>query len=428
VAYSVSLKGVGKRYIKYDDIPLLVTRALRFRAGNKRTHLWALRNIDLEVQPGESLGVIGRNGSGKSTMFRILAGVTGPTEGKVSVRGRIAPLISVGIGFHPELTGRENVYVNAAILGLTKPEIDRRFDAIVDFSEIEEFIDTPVKFYSSGMFVRLGFSVAVSADPEVLLVDEVLAVGDVAFQLKCFDRMEQIRRSGATVLVVTHSANAIRRLCTRAMLLSEGETVFVGDTGEAIARYFDRLGELELGAPQDAPELQVKNVGVFNANEEPVMHVNAGDEVIIRSEIHFTQPSDGPIVGLSLFRDTGQKVYSDNTIAYRERRPVAAGETIRCDIRLRATLPTGAYLATVTVFLSSSNDSPMSRAVSVNFFVTGRPFVKGVADLGGSFEFGEMKYTKWRAWLGADQTGTARGTEGSDGTSAEAPRAADPSS
>src|ERR1041385_1746775 len=154
----ITMRDAGKRYIKYDDIPLLLTSALRFRAVNKRGHLWAVRHVDLDVAAGESLGVIGRNGSGKSTMFQMLAGVTGPTEGRVRVRGRVAPLISVGIGFHPELTGRENVYVNGTILGMSKREIDRRFDDILAFAEIGDFIDTPVKFYSSGMFVRLGFS------------------------------------------------------------------------------------------------------------------------------------------------------------------------------------------------------------------------------------------------------------------------------
>src|SRR5690242_6134829 len=164
----ITLDNVGKRYTKFEDAPMLVSAALRFRARTKRSQLWAVRNVSLEVAAGECIGVIGRNGSGKSTLLQMVAGVTAPTEGRVAVRGKVAPLISVGVGFHPELTGRENVYVNAAILGLPRRETERRFDAIVDFAEIEDFIDTPVKFYSSGMYVRLGFAVATQVDPDVL--------------------------------------------------------------------------------------------------------------------------------------------------------------------------------------------------------------------------------------------------------------------
>jgi len=385
---SVILKGVGKRYVKYDDVPLLVTRALRFRAGNRRSHLWALRNIDLEVLPGESVGVIGRNGSGKSTMFRLLAGVTAPTEGLVRVRGRVAPLISVGIGFHPELTGRENVYVNGTILGLSRKEIDRRFDSILAFAEIEEFIDTPVKFYSSGMFVRLGFSVAVAADPEVLLVDEVLAVGDAGFQMRCYDRMDEIRRGGATVLVVSHNIGAIRRLCSRTMLLADGAEIFTGETDEAVAKYLDRLGELELEAGEATPEVQITNLEVLAANGKPTGHVKTGDEMIFRLEAHFTQPTDEPIFGFRIHKDSGQEIYSENTLVG-QRRPVAAGETIRCDIRLRASLPTASYLANASVWMAPREGAARARSQPVGFFVSGRPFVKGAVDLGASFDVDE---------------------------------------
>ncbi|MGH2728372.1 MAG: ABC transporter ATP-binding protein, partial [Actinomycetota bacterium] len=241
----ISLRGVGKRYVKYHDVPMLITRALRFRAAYGRTHIWALRNIDLDIARGESVGVIGRNGSGKSTMFRMLAGVTSPTEGRVQVRGRVAPLISVGVGFHPELTGRENVYVNGTILGLEMQEIDRLMDSIVDFAEIGDFLDTPVKYYSSGMFLRLGFSVAVASHPEILLVDEVLAVGDTAFQMRCFRRMEEIVQAGATVLIVSHNLSAIRRLCSRTLLIDKGAQLYMGDTDEAFSRYHEILAEPE---------------------------------------------------------------------------------------------------------------------------------------------------------------------------------------
>src|SRR5689334_13465022 len=188
---AIDLQRVGKRYLQHrhgDDI--LARRLLTpWRWGGHRAEHWALRDIDFSVRAGETVGVIGRNGSGKTTLLRLLSGVSAPTTGRLRVAGSIAPLIGVGVGFSPELTGRENVFVNGQLLGMNEQEVRRRFDAIVDFSEIEDFIDTPVKYYSSGMFLRLGFSVAIHADPEVLLVDEILAVGDIAFQLKCLERM-----------------------------------------------------------------------------------------------------------------------------------------------------------------------------------------------------------------------------------------------
>src|SRR5579875_711372 len=220
---AVELRGVGKRYTKYVDTPMLVTSALRLRAGHRRDRLWALRGVDLDVEDGESFGVIGRNGSGKSTLMMLVGGITAPTEGSLRVWGRVAPLISVGVGFHRELTGRENIYVNGTVLGLTRRQIDRRLDAIVDFAEVEQFIDTPVKFYSSGMFVRLGFAVAVHADPDVLIVDEVLAVGDLAFQVKCYERMNEIRSRGTTVVMVSHHLGAVRRMCERVRCCTTGD-------------------------------------------------------------------------------------------------------------------------------------------------------------------------------------------------------------
>jgi ABC-type polysaccharide/polyol phosphate transport system ATPase subunit len=219
---TILASAVGKRYVKFDDQAQLASRRARFRTRSRRTEHWALRHLDLQVAEGQTVGLIGRNGSGKSTLLRMLAGVTAPTEGRVAVRGRVAPLIAVGVGFHPELTGRENVYVNGSILGVPRRVIDARFDAIVDFADIETFIDTPVKFYSSGMFVRLGFGVSMFADPDVLLVDEVLAVGDFAFQLKCFDQMKLARENGTSIIVVSHALNAIRMLCEHTLLLDDG--------------------------------------------------------------------------------------------------------------------------------------------------------------------------------------------------------------
>ena len=199
--------------------------------------LWALQNVSLDVEQGEVLGVIGRNGAGKSTLLKILSRVTAPSSGRIRVKGRVASLLEVGTGFHPELTGRENIFLNGAILGMTKAEVTRKFDEIVAFSEIEDFIDTPVKRYSSGMYVRLAFAVAAHLDPEILVVDEVLAVGDAAFQKKCVGKMGAVAKGGRTVLFVSHNMQAVSQITTRAVVLDRGTVAFQGLPAEAIAHY-----------------------------------------------------------------------------------------------------------------------------------------------------------------------------------------------
>lgn len=199
--------------------------------------LWALKDVNFEVKLGEVLGIIGRNGAGKSTLLKIITGVTAPTSGQIKAKGRVASLLEVGTGFHPELTGRENIYLNGAILGMQRVEISRKFDEIVAFSEVEQFIDTPVKRYSSGMYVRLAFAVAAHLDPEILLVDEVLAVGDIAFQRKCTSKMRDVGDSGRTVLVVSHNMQTVAGICSRALWLDSGKCVVEGDAGDVVSQY-----------------------------------------------------------------------------------------------------------------------------------------------------------------------------------------------
>ena len=199
--------------------------------------LWALRDVSFQVREGEILGIIGRNGAGKSTLLKILSRITAPTSGQVKIKGRIGSLLEVGTGFHPELTGRENIYLNGAILGMKKAEIDRKLDEIIDFAEIEQFIDTPVKRYSSGMYVRLAFAVAAHLEPEILIVDEVLAVGDAAFQKKCLWKLNQVSAGGRTVLFVSHNLVAVNSLCTRIILLDRGLIDFCGSVNDGVRRY-----------------------------------------------------------------------------------------------------------------------------------------------------------------------------------------------
>ncbi len=203
--------------------------------------IWALRDVSFDVHPGEVVGIIGRNGAGKSTLLKVLTRITEPTSGEIKLYGRVASLLEVGTGFHPELTGRENIYLNGTILGMRKHEIDRKFDEIVDFSEIEKFLDTPVKRYSSGMYVRLAFAVAAHLEPEILLVDEVLAVGDAAFQRKCIGKMGDVAREGRTVLFVSHNMHAIKNLCTKSVLLDQGLVTYSGPVAEAVEKYLQNV-------------------------------------------------------------------------------------------------------------------------------------------------------------------------------------------
>jgi lipopolysaccharide transport system ATP-binding protein len=234
--------------------------------------IWALKNVGFEVKHGEVLGIIGRNGAGKSTLLKILSRVTAPTSGVVKIKGRIASLLEVGTGFHPELTGRENIYLNGSILGMTHKEIDRKFDEIVDFTEIEQYIDTPVKRYSSGMYVRLAFAVAAHLEPEILMVDEVLAVGDVSFQKKCLGKMGDVANEGRTVLFVSHNMGAVSRLCHRGILLHQGRILMDGDALTVIRRYNS------LGVAQRAEYAQ-------NANPHKPIHLRRVYLATVKNEV-----------------------------------------------------------------------------------------------------------------------------------------------
>ncbi|HEY2557515.1 MAG TPA: ABC transporter ATP-binding protein [Diaminobutyricibacter sp.] len=385
---AIELAGMGKQFTKYEDTPMLVTRALRFRARTKRSKLWALRNIDFEVARGECVGVIGRNGSGKSTMLTLLSGVTGPTEGRVTVRGSVAPLISVGIGFHPELTGRENVYVNGTVLGMNRKQIDQRFDDIVDFAEVGPFIDTPVKFYSSGMQLRLGFAVAVAAEPEILLVDEVLAVGDLAFQLKCFKRMGEIIDSGATIVVVSHNLPAIRNLCPRTMVLHYGAKRFDGDTREAIQVYHDLLGEQrDIEDPlapgeSSARAARFERIELRGPDGDRTAHVSTGDEVEIQGDVVFDAAVDDPVFGFGVTTESGLVVYTDSTPLHQGVRGFAAGARAQFRARFRLAVTTGPYEVHVNLQRLRDGEMVAKPPAPLVVYVSGRDGVHGLVDLG----------------------------------------------
>jgi lipopolysaccharide transport system ATP-binding protein len=257
--------------------------------GNRKDgQLWALRDVNLEVQEGEILGIIGRNGAGKSTLLKILSHITAPTEGRVKIRGRVGSLLEVGTGFHPELTGRENIYLNGTILGMTRAEVDRKLDEIIDFAEIAQFIDTPVKRYSSGMTVRLAFAVAAHLEPEILIVDEVLAVGDAAFQRKCLSKMEDVSAGGRTVLFVSHNMGSIESLCSTCMVINSGGMKFHGNVRTAIGTYLTMSkGDVSLVIDKGLPRPGIGDVRalaiiLLNENNREINSAKAGESITLR--------------------------------------------------------------------------------------------------------------------------------------------------
>ena len=234
---AIKLKNVSKLFRKQKQRTFKEFLPALLRRQSTAEVFWALKNINLQIKKGETFGVIGPNGSGKSTLLKLMAGVTKPTRGQLTVNGRLAPLIELGAGFHPELTGRENVYLNGVILGLKRAQIDKKFQEIVDFAGLWEFIDQPIKHYSSGMYLRLAFAVAIHTDPEILLVDEILAVGDQAFQEKCFAKMEEFKKAGVTIIYVTHDLNSVGEFCDRALHLERGRVKNLGPAKRVVKAY-----------------------------------------------------------------------------------------------------------------------------------------------------------------------------------------------
>lgn len=273
--------------------------ASTLRPPTENEMVWALRNVSFEVKQGEIVGIIGRNGAGKSTLLKILSRITAPTEGKARIYGRVSSLLEVGVGFHPELTGRENIYLNGAILGMKKGEIDNKLDEIVAFAEVEKFLDTPVKRYSSGMYVRLGFSVAAHLETEILLVDEVLAVGDVAFQRKCLGKMQDVAGGGRTVLFVSHNMTAVSGLCERAVLLNQGQVSDQGPTASIVSRYLEETESLSRCRLADRTDrkgngrLRITDIALLDGRDRPVESIRMGEDMTIR--IAYTSDGDRPV-------------------------------------------------------------------------------------------------------------------------------------
>jgi ABC-2 type transport system ATP-binding protein len=312
----IQVEKLSKRFVIRKDKSMkerIVNAALSRR---HREDFWALRDVDLEIASGTTVGLIGPNGSGKSTLLKAIGGIIQPTSGSVRRRGRLAALLELGAGFHPDLTGRDNVYLNAAILGLSRAQTDRHFDAIVAFSGIEQFIDTQVKFYSSGMYVRLAFAVAVHVDPDVLLVDEVLAVGDEPFQRKCLDRIKSFQREGRTIVLVTHALDQVVEICTRAVVLEHGSVIADGTAREAtkvLRADFDEQATTEMESTGLGTTARVVGVRVLGPDGRPVRRPDPTDDLVVRVSVEADEPLDDWVLGIGIDSPTGQPVFGTNT-------------------------------------------------------------------------------------------------------------------
>ncbi len=366
-APAIELSGLGKRYViehesRHDNLrdqlhhtARKLWRRVRWGTSFAREEFWALRDISFSVQPGEVVGLIGRNGAGKSTLLKILSRITEPTTGRIKLRGRVASLLEVGTGFHPDLTGRENIFLNGAILGMSRAEIRSKFDEIVAFAEVERFLDTPVKRYSSGMYVRLAFAVAAHLEPEILIVDEVLAVGDIAFQKKCLGKMQDISRAeGRTVLFVSHNLASIRQLCTSAVLLEAGAVRMTGACNQVLELYQSGLtGADNTSIPAPTVDLLDRgyvtgvDVETIDGRPQPVVPVGQPWRVRVRFRIVRSQENFVAAVGFKAVDGVSAQT------AWCPPQHLSPGDYEAIFVQDRVALAAGAYLVRIGL---SSND------------------------------------------------------------------------
>ncbi len=451
----VSVKHVSKKYCKslrasmrygVQDIARNLVGMKSHGENLREREFWALDDVSFDVRRGEAIGIIGPNGSGKTTLLKLLNGIFWPDKGRISVTGKVGVLIELGAGFHPLLTGRENIYINAAILGMTKREVDDRFDSIVAFADIGDFIDTPVKYYSSGMFVRLGFAVAIHSDPDILLIDEVLAVGDIQFQVKCFRKLASFKEMGKTLFLVSHDMGAIQRQTERVILLHRGALHCVDHPKDAVNKYLSLMStriakklevsgtegaqgrELEIFARRNGTEVNLEDDRCFlrtsyNHNEfrygsggarivdfelldeegKEVAGVKSNETIFLRVNVRFYDHVEKPIFGLAVKTKEGVELYGTNTLVKdMEPGPGRKGEEVLVEYRINLPLQSGDYFLSVGVSGLSANDIvPLDRRydlLSVSVLPADKSF--GIVNLnatirvetGGIFESSKASY------------------------------------
>jgi ABC-type polysaccharide/polyol phosphate transport system ATPase subunit len=403
---AVEATGVSKRFRLYHERNQSLKAAFMRGGRAKYDEFWALRDVDLQIPAGKTFGLIGHNGSGKSTLLKCLAGILVPDRGAIAVHGRVSVLLELGAGFHPELSGRDNVYLNGSILGMSKKQIDRQFDEIVDFAGLEQFIDTPVKNYSSGMYVRLGFSVAINVDPEILMVDEVLAVGDESFQRKCMEKFADFRAQGRTVVIVSHALSTMRTMCDEVAWLDHGLLKDVGRPQDLVDAYVGGSHEERAAAAEDdeadtddadtpahrrarwgSGDVRIRSAELLHEGRA-TSHVPTGADVTFRMHWTAPRPVEEPVFGVAVHTLEGVHVTGPNTRDVDLSTGKLHGEG-HLDLHVpRLMLTPGTYELTVAVFDRSVVQTFDHREKVLRFDVTpGRPRDQyGVVSLGGEWD------------------------------------------
>jgi len=399
MSLSIQFDHVSKRYRIGRGIPTLRGLLGRRNTLQPDKYHWALRSVSFELRAGESLGVIGPNGAGKTTILKLLSRVTFPTSGNIKVNGRSSALIELGAGFHPDLTGRENIYLNGTILGLRHKEIEARFDQIVEFAGIGQYLDTPVKRYSSGMYARLGFAVAAHVDPEVLLVDEVLAVGDMAFRRKCYERMLHLLENGTTLVLVSHDFGAIQKVCSRCLVLYRGDLAYDGPAVEAVAAYSNLLRTAASEASQaNVPEsgalkqmvmthgAVIGSVHMLHADGKPGFSFVTGETVRVRMEAKFHERAPSPVLACTVRQPDGLIVYNFTTDWANLQTPDFEADTLALiEYTLELNLLSGTYHLGVDLAYADLSRYYDRLDRAADFVVTSSNDVRGIADLRAAF-------------------------------------------
>lgn len=418
---SIEVKSVRKKFKVFYDKGSSLKEKILFRNRNRYDVRWVLNGISFEVKKGEAIGLIGHNGCGKSTTLKLLTRIIYPDEGTIEMRGRVSSLIELGAGFHPDMSGRENIYTNASIFGLTKKEIDRRIDDIIEFSEMEEFLDNPVRTYSSGMYMRLAFSVAINVDAEILLIDEILTVGDANFQAKCFNKLREIKAKGTTIVIVSHSLPQIEQICDRCIWIQDGTIHMEGSPVEVDYQYLDYMGqqnkefhktvnseeedtellleamEIEKDEPEEKPEaeLELKKMQIVRIKEAELMHLDGscsnrfktGEPVTLR--IAYTAKPEhinNPVIGLKIYRNDNVNSYGTNTQNERLQIKLDSKGYIYCHIE-KLNLIAGEYNIDIAI-RSQEMFAYDYKSCAVQFGVYYGIYEEGIAHLDHTWEIG----------------------------------------
>ena len=405
---TITLEQVSKRYRIGAGLTNL--RNL-FTTDRKKTnpekYHWAVKDVNFSLQAGEAMGIIGPNGAGKTTLLKLLSHVTKPTDGTIQVNGRLSALIELGAGFHPDLSGRDNIYLNGTILGMRRSDIKSRFDKIVDFAGIGEYLDTPVKRYSSGMYARLGFAIAAHVDPQILLVDEVLAVGDYAFQQRCYARMDELRSKGTSLILVSHNMEAIRRVCEKGLVMYRGEDIYTGTAAEAVVAYSDVLREAARKKQMEVPaeegisqrimtfDAEIESVKLLNHQGDPVTVVQSGECVSVGVAVRFKEIVRHPVFSLVVRTPDGQTVYDTTTRWMNVKTPeFLPGASCLVKFSLDMSLLAGEYELGVDIAASDFSHLYDSLESALGFSVVGANEAKGLANLNARFSIsnGSVKH------------------------------------